>query len=377
MRQQTMFHEPLKPPVDGQVLRIARWREVFETAHSRKNKVLTWISCPVSFNSTGYQKLLDHHDEWTAAALYGGWLALCQLAAQSELRGVLCGQKGEAYNTRRIARLTGLGVEIFEALLPWALSVGWLEWARPEDDYSQFEPAESSTRELCEVAPGDVDSESIPNVGIDDSEFRTLPNPTQPNQTKPNPTQLHTTPATSSAGGEGDDFVSLGRSSEPAEGRTADEQSQTAVGQAPACQTHSATPEPSWSDVKARLAELGVKAVSKAIRAAQAERCSVRHCLALCEHAKRIRAKPVIVYERFQLSSTIPAEAGWSATGTGARASPEHDLEQRRIRALERQTQETLARARTRKSAATAEPNGLSLAAQLKQRLRTVQASEN
>lgn len=106
---------------------ISSWRNVFEKSDARKvTGNLKWISCPVSFNSTGYQSLLESFDGMTAAALYGGWLALCQLAAQSPIRGQLSGQKGEPYTPGRIARLSGLPAELFERLIPWAVSVGWL-----------------------------------------------------------------------------------------------------------------------------------------------------------------------------------------------------------------------------------------------------------
>jgi hypothetical protein len=109
-----------------QIYAISRWQEVFEKSDARKAKSLTWISCPVSFNSTGYQSLLEEFDGVTAAALYGAWLALCQVAATSPIRGQLSGQKGEPYSAGRIARLSGLPSELFEKLLPWAIKVGWL-----------------------------------------------------------------------------------------------------------------------------------------------------------------------------------------------------------------------------------------------------------
>lgn len=109
-----------------QIYAISRWQEVFEKSDARKAKSLTWISCPVSFNSTGYQSLLEEFDGMTAAALYGAWLALCQVAATSPIRGQLSGQKGEPYTAGRIARLSGLPAELFEKLLPWCIKVGWL-----------------------------------------------------------------------------------------------------------------------------------------------------------------------------------------------------------------------------------------------------------
>jgi hypothetical protein len=108
------------------ILAVSRWKDVFEKSDLRKCKNLTWISCPVSFQSTGYQTLLDEFDGITAAALYGAWQALCQVAAAAPIRGQLSGQKGEPYTPGRLARLSGLPAELFDKLLPWALRVGWL-----------------------------------------------------------------------------------------------------------------------------------------------------------------------------------------------------------------------------------------------------------
>lgn len=105
---------------------ISRWKEVFEKSDARRASALKWISCPISFNSTGYQDLLESFDGMTAAALYGAWLALCQIAASSPIRGQLSGQKGEPYTPGRLSRLSGLPPELFEKLIPWCVKVGWL-----------------------------------------------------------------------------------------------------------------------------------------------------------------------------------------------------------------------------------------------------------
>jgi len=113
------------------VLAVSRWSEVFETAESRRHRSLLWISVPVSFNSTGLQRLLDEFDGIKAAALYGCWNALLKVAATAPTRGVLAGQKGEAYTPGRLARLSGFPQEIFEELIQWCLRSGWLVIAQP------------------------------------------------------------------------------------------------------------------------------------------------------------------------------------------------------------------------------------------------------
>ncbi len=115
----------------GTVLAVSRWTEVFETSESRRYKQLTWIALPVSFNSTGLQRMLDDFDGITAAALYGCWNALLKVAATAPTRGILAGQKGESYTAGRLARLSGFPKELFEKLIDWCLTVGWLVVTQP------------------------------------------------------------------------------------------------------------------------------------------------------------------------------------------------------------------------------------------------------
>lgn len=320
MRQKQMFDsEPLRPPVDGQVLRVARWPEVFETAHSRKHRSLQWISCPVSFNSTGYQRLLDSFDTWEAAALYGGWQALCQLAAQSELRGRLCGQKGEPYNTRRIARLTGMGLEIFEVLIPWALQVGWLEWSLPDAPYSDSDsPVAEPVAEVSENTGHATDSEPVPQVGIVDSEASPLPNPTQPNPTRQNPTQ----PCA-----EGGDV---------------------------------------WNAVQQQLQLLGVTAPAVAIRNAKGLGWSSDHAASVVAWA---RDRPgawngYALFQRFQLPASVPAADGWPEPSAEWAARKTADR-------LYSQQQAEEARRKAAKASARASP-AAPMAAELKKRMQNV-----
>lgn len=139
---------------------IFRWRDVFEKSDARKSVGnLKWISCPVSFNSTGYQLLLEEFDGMTAAAMYGGWLALCQVAASAPIRGQLSGQKGEPYTPGRIARLSGLPAELFAQLIPWAAKVGWLVPLEVEADQTTENRIPDA---VCE-SPGEF-RENLPTI---------------------------------------------------------------------------------------------------------------------------------------------------------------------------------------------------------------------
>lgn len=112
-------------------MQIADWESTFETAESRRLKVLTWIAMPVGFHSAGYHSLLDEFGD-NAAGVYGAWCALCSLAGSCPARGRLTSSKGVSYSISRIARETHLAQHWFEKLIPWALAQGWLIATEPD-----------------------------------------------------------------------------------------------------------------------------------------------------------------------------------------------------------------------------------------------------
>lgn len=116
------------------VYRISKWREVFERAESRKLKVLHWVSVPISFQSNGYQSLLDEFGD-DAASIYGAWCALVALAASCTVRGLLANGRGNPLPISHVSRITGLSSSVFERLYRWASKpdVGWLEPVAPEE----------------------------------------------------------------------------------------------------------------------------------------------------------------------------------------------------------------------------------------------------
>jgi hypothetical protein len=111
----------------GRVYEIAKWKNTFETAESRKYKSLNWVSVPIGFSSSGYQQLLDDFGS-EAPAVYGAWVALATFAATCSTRGVLANSRGRALPISHIARVTGFDSAIFEKLIAWASSdeIGWL-----------------------------------------------------------------------------------------------------------------------------------------------------------------------------------------------------------------------------------------------------------
>ena len=147
-----------------QILAVSRWREVFETAESRRHGSLNWISVPVTFNSTGLQKMLDDFEPIKAAALYGAWMALLKVAATAPDRGILAGHKGEPYTPGRLARLSGFAQSLFDELIPWCLKVGWLVTAQPMlglpdlTGPNQTKPDRTGRAKPCRAVPENFNS---------------------------------------------------------------------------------------------------------------------------------------------------------------------------------------------------------------------------
>lgn len=167
---------------------IAKWKDVFERAESRKLKQLTWIAMPVGFQSHGYQSLLDEF-EGDAPAIYGAWCALVSLAASCAVRGVLANSRGIPLKTSHIARITGFPAPLFERLFAWASSedVNWLEVVDPVT-FTALESSDSSENgdnprenDTSGKSPDDPPT-------LQGKSPSTQPNLTQPNLTIHNPT---------------------------------------------------------------------------------------------------------------------------------------------------------------------------------------------
>lgn len=332
MIQTELFSEVLAPPQPGMVLRICRWPEVFENAKSlgdrRKQghagkgyKALSWFSCPTSFNSTGYQKTLDRFDPYDAAALYGCWQGLCQLAAQSNpLRGRLCGEKGEPYNVRRIARMTGFSAELYEKLLPWCLEINWLEWAFPLDPYPGFEHTQICP-EHPDFNPSPDDRSVIAQRSPDDRSV-VAQNDT-PDQTRPDLTRPHPTPR-AKAGEES--FQIESQSSKPEPSENAERPVVATPNAAEASQSDDSEDPTEWPDVLLLLQQAGVQAASRCVSTAKNNRWTLQHAVEVLKFAKLKRFAGREVYERFQLAAKVAASDGW--IGAAKPAPKSQHLEQ-------------------------------------------------
>jgi hypothetical protein len=189
---------------DSTVYRIAKWDEVFERAESRKLKALTWVSVPTSFNSNGYQCMLDEFQD-TAPAIYGAWCALVAIAASCTVRGTLCNSRGSPLPTTHLARISGFPRPIFDQLIDWAsrTEIGWLV-PSTNDEISEKLRENGTSGDRRGIVGGSSG---------DSPDYQTRPDQTEPDLTQPNPTQPDKTGAGLSSvvggGGVGSDCRSL------------------------------------------------------------------------------------------------------------------------------------------------------------------------
>lgn len=150
---------------EAKIYRIAKWRSTFETADSRRHKVLTWVSVPNNLASNGYVELVSEFGD-ESPAIYGAWIAMVMIASTCACRGILCTSNAAPLTAARLSFLSHFPSTVFEKLLPWAESVGWLEILTSEQA-KQLLTSQQTT---------------------DDQPANELPDQTRPDLTKPNPT---------------------------------------------------------------------------------------------------------------------------------------------------------------------------------------------
>jgi hypothetical protein len=148
------------------VYRVSKWREIYETADSRKHKTLSWVSIPIDRQSSGYQSLIERFGD-DAPAIYGAWCALVSVAGQCPERGLLANSRCEGHSVERIARLAFMPVEPFRKVVEWASSedVKWLEVVTPE----QLEQERQSIDDRLPIdqqSIGGKSNSALPNLNL-------------------------------------------------------------------------------------------------------------------------------------------------------------------------------------------------------------------
>lgn len=114
---------------------VANWSANFETHETRKLRRLNWLPLPVHHDSRAYRLITLQKD---SAAIFGGWIAILQVAARCPVRGLLF--DGLPLDGSDLAAMSGLPTAVFERCfsLLTAPRIGWLERVPPPASSSQY-----------------------------------------------------------------------------------------------------------------------------------------------------------------------------------------------------------------------------------------------
>lgn len=113
----------------GEIMRIRKWSETFETAKTRKLCGLQWFSCPSGIDSAGYLSLMAHGADGVLAI--GVFQGICQWSATCRpvIRGLLARSDGKPLSTRQLALTLRMPEEVVKKALELLSrdDVGWIE----------------------------------------------------------------------------------------------------------------------------------------------------------------------------------------------------------------------------------------------------------
>jgi len=108
------------------VYRVVDWEANYENNRTKELKHLTWIRMPTKHDGDGYTQLLDHPN---AAAHFGAWVAMVEVAGKCDPRGTLVRESGRPHTAESLSRMTRIPAVVFEEVIPRLVSIdiGWLE----------------------------------------------------------------------------------------------------------------------------------------------------------------------------------------------------------------------------------------------------------
>jgi len=164
---------------ENKIYAVSKWRETFETSDSRRYKELSWVSVPNNMASNGYVEMISHFGRDEAPSIYGAWIALVLIASRCPARGVLCTSSAVGLSVDRLSFLSHFSSSVFEKLLPWAESVGWLEVLSLQQAKASLEGGFSSEKPADRLITDSQTGDNRFALGLQ----------TKPNLTKPNPTR--------------------------------------------------------------------------------------------------------------------------------------------------------------------------------------------
>ena len=112
-------------------LQIANWEDGFEIAQSRRRAGrLSWVAMPTRHDSRGYRKLIRSDG---GVQHFAAWVAMVQVAARCEVRGVLADDRGVPLSTSDLEAMTDIPSSVFDDAIPVLCSIGWLLCPDSED----------------------------------------------------------------------------------------------------------------------------------------------------------------------------------------------------------------------------------------------------
>jgi hypothetical protein len=129
--------------------------------------------------SNGYVEMISHFGRDEAPSIYGAWIALVLIASRCPARGVLCTSSAVGLSVDRLSFLSHFSSSVFEKLLPWAESVGWLEVLSLQQAKASLEGGFSSEKPADRLITDSQTGDNRFALGLQ----------TKPNLTKPNPTR--------------------------------------------------------------------------------------------------------------------------------------------------------------------------------------------
>ena len=119
--------------------RIKDWDAHFENSRTRQMDAMRWVPVPNKHDGDGLTALLDHRD---AAAHYGAWHMILQVASKCRTRGTLLRDNGQPHDAKSLARMTRLPATVFEKVIPRLVGpdVAWLEVVDAEGVVTRTSP---------------------------------------------------------------------------------------------------------------------------------------------------------------------------------------------------------------------------------------------
>lgn len=98
----------------AKLYRIRNWSSIYENNRTREMKSMGWLPLPVKLDGDGYSLLMEDAD---GPAMFGCFIAILEVAARCDPRGVLVRAAGIPHDAASLARLTRMPRDIVEKTL--------------------------------------------------------------------------------------------------------------------------------------------------------------------------------------------------------------------------------------------------------------------